>query len=151
MEIKVGEVIKAKRLEKGYGLVEFAKIAGVSAGYLSQLENGRKTNPNLEVLTKISKELEIDIDMLLGLQSSNENLNLKIPSLLKLVLAKDRNAKVLEDKEVLKKICSIVENMLDAKYLIEDSQLYSLFLEDIYIQLETTLKRYMAIQVLNNI
>ncbi len=151
MEIKVGEVIKAKRLEKGYGLVEFAKIAGVSAGYLSQLENGRKTNPNLEVLTKISKELEIDIDMLLGLQSSNENLNLKIPSLLKLVLAKDRNAKVLEDKEVLKKICSIVENMLDAKYLIEDSQLYSLFLEDIYIQIETTLKRYMAIQVLNNI
>ena len=151
MEIKVGEVIKAKRLEKGYGLVEFAKIAGVSAGYLSQLENGRKTNPNLEVLTKISKELEIDIDMLLGLQSPNENLNLKIPSLLKLVLAKDRNAKVLEDKEVLKKICSIVENMLDAKYLIEDSQLYSLFLEDIYIQLETTLKRYMAIQVLNNI
>ncbi len=151
MEIKVGEVIKAKRLEKGYGLVEFAKIAGVSAGYLSQLENGRKTNPNLEVLTKISKELEIDIDMLLGLQSSNENLNLRIPSLLKLVLAKDRNAKVLEDKEVLKKICSIVENMLDAKYLIEDSQLYSLFLEDIYIQLETTLKRYMAIQVLNNI
>lgn len=151
MEIKVGEVIKAKRLEKGYGLVEFAKIAGVSAGYLSQLENGRKTNPNLEVLTKISKELEIDIDMLLGLQSSNENLNLKIPSLLKLVLAKDRNAKVLEDKEVLKKICLIVENMLDAKYLIEDSQLYSLFLEDIYIQIETTLKRYMAIQVLNNI
>lgn len=147
----MGEVIKAKRLEKGYGLVEFAKIAGVSAGYLSQLENGRKTNPNLEVLTKISKELEIDIDMLLGLQSPNENLNLKIPSLLKLVLAKDRNAKVLEDKEVLKKICSIVENMLDAKYLIEDSQLYSLFLEDIYIQLETTLKRYMAIQVLNNI
>ncbi len=151
MEIKVGEVIKAKRLEKGYGLVEFAKIAGVSAGYLSQLENGRKTNPNLEVLTKISKELGIDIDMLLGLQSSNENLNLKIPSLLKLVLAKDRNAKVLEDKEVLKKICSIVESMLDTKYLIEDSQLYSLFLEDIYIQLETTLKRYMAIQVLNNI
>jgi transcriptional regulator with XRE-family HTH domain len=151
LEIKVGEIIKAKRIEKGYGLVEFAKIAGVSAGYLSQLENGHKTNPNLEVLTKISKVLEIEIDMLLGLQSSSENLNQRIPSLLKLVLAKDRNVKTLEDKEVLKKICSIIENILETKYLIEDNELYKLFLEDVYIQLETTLKRYMAFEVLKNI
>ncbi|MDP4094398.1 MAG: helix-turn-helix transcriptional regulator [Bacillota bacterium] len=150
MEIKVGEIIKAKRIEKGYGLVEFAKSTGISPGYLSQLENGRKTNPNLEVLMKISSELEIDIDMLLGITNSNENLNLKIPSLLKLVLAKDRNIRVMEDKEVLKKFCNIVEKMLESKYLIEEDELYKLFLEDIYIQIETVLKRYMAFQIINS-
>lgn len=147
MEIKVGEIIKAKREEKNYSLVDFAKVAGISPGYLSQLENGRKANPKLEIVLRIIKELEIELDMLLGLDSPSENLNIKIPSLLKLVLAKDRNFKVLEDKEALKKMCNIIDKSLDSKYLIEDKELYELFLEDIYIQIETTLKRYMAFQI----
>lgn len=150
MEIKVGEVIKAKREEKAYSLVEFAKIVGISPGYLSQLENGRKANPKLELVLRIIRELDIDLDMLLGLESSNENLNLKIPSLLKLVLAKDRNFKVLEDREVQKKFCSMIDRVLDSKYLIEEKEIYEMFLEDLYIQTETTLKRYMAFQVLQN-
>ena len=149
MEIKVGEIIKAKREEKDFSLIEFAKEKGISPGYLSQLENGHKANPKLEIILKIIKELGIDIDMLLGLETQKENLNLKIPSLLKLTLAKDRNFKVLEDREVLKKLCGIMDKALESKYLIENKELYSLFLEDIYIQIETTLKRYMAIQILN--
>ena len=148
MEIKVGEIIKAKREEKKYSLIEFAALVGISPGYLSQLENGRKANPKLEIVLRILKELELDIDMLLGLDREHENLNIKIPSLLKLILAKDRNYKVLEEKEVLKKICSIIDRLLENKYLIEDSSLYELFLEDIYIQIETTLKRYMAFQLI---
>ncbi len=151
MEIKVGEIIKAKREEKKYTLVDFAKLVGISPGYLSQLENGRKANPNLEIVLKIIKELEIDLDMLLGIESSNENINLGIPSLLKLVVAKDRNCKVLEDKEVLRKVCNIVDKSLESKYLIENKELYELFLEDIYIQIETTLKRYMAIQIVKEV
>lgn len=147
MEIKVGEIIKAKREEKNFTLVDFAKSIGISPGYLSQLENGRKANPKLETVLRIIRELDIDIDMLLGLDSSNENLNLKIPTLLKLILAKDRNFKVLEDKEVLKKACSIVDKILESKYLIENKELYELFLEDISIQIDTTLKRYMAFQL----
>jgi transcriptional regulator with XRE-family HTH domain len=151
VEIKVGEIIKAKREEKKYTLVDFAKLVGISPGYLSQLENGRKANPNLEIVLKIIKELEIDLDMLLGIESSNENINLGIPSLLKLVVAKDRNCKVLEDKEVLRKVCNIVDKSLESKYLIENKELYELFLEDIYIQIETTLKRYMAIQIVKEV
>lgn len=150
MEIKVGEIIKAKREEKKHTLVDFAKVIGISPGYLSQLENGRKANPKLEIVLQIIKLLDIDIDMLLGLESQNENLNLKIPSLLKLILAKDRNFKVLEDKEVLKKMCNIIDKSLDCKYLIENKELYELFLEDIYIQIETIQKRYMAFQIIKD-
>ncbi|MCX7709442.1 MAG: helix-turn-helix domain-containing protein [Clostridia bacterium] len=148
MEIKVGEIIKAKREEKKYSLIDFAAKVGISPGYLSQLENGKKANPKLEIVLTIIRELDIDIDMLLGLENPKENLNLKIPSLLKLILAKDRNFKVLEDKESLKKMCNIIDRLLEDKYLIEDSSLYELFLEDIYIQIETTLKRYMAFQLI---
>ncbi len=151
MEIKFGEIIKAKREEKRYSLMDFAKVVGISAGYLSQLENGRKANPKLEIVLKIIKELEIDIDMLLGLEDPNNNLSIRMPSLLKLIIAKDRNYKVLEDKDVLKKVCNILDKSLDCKYLIENKSLYEMFLEDIYIQIETTLKRYMAFQIVNDV
>lgn len=150
VEIKFGEIIKAKREEKKFSLMDFAKVVGISAGYLSQLENGRKANPKLEIVLKIIKELDIDIDMLLGIESTNENLSVKMPSLLKLIVAKDRNCKVLEDKEVLKKVCNIIDKSLDCKYLIEDKSLYEMFLEDIYVQIETTLKRYMAFQIVKD-
>jgi transcriptional regulator with XRE-family HTH domain len=151
MEIKVGEIIKAKREEKKISLVDFAKNIEISPGYLSQLENGRKVNPKLDIILRIIHELDLDIDMLLGLESPNENLNLKIPSLLKLVLAKDRNYKVLENKEVLKKLCNIIDKSLDCKYMIEDKDLYELFLEDLFIQIENTLKRYMAFQIVREL
>jgi hypothetical protein len=115
------------------------------------LENGRKVNPKLDIILRIIHELDLDIDMLLGLESPNENLNLKIPSLLKLVLAKDRNYKVLENKEVLKKLCNIIDKSLGSKYMIEDKDLYELFLEDLFIQIENTLKRYMAFQIVREL
>jgi hypothetical protein len=86
--------------------------------------------------------------MLLGLDAQPDSPVLKIPSLLKLVIAKDRNYKVLEDKDIQKKICSILDRALESKYIIEDREMYGLFLEDVYIQMETTLKRYMGIQIL---
>ncbi|NJD03340.1 MAG: helix-turn-helix transcriptional regulator [Ruminiclostridium sp.] len=147
MEIKLGEVIKAKREEKNVSLVNFAKVIGISPGYLSQLENGRKANPKLGIILKIIKELDLNIDMLLGLDEKPETAGLKVPSLLRLVIAKDRNFKVLEDKDVQRKISGIMEKALECKYLIEDNNLYAIFLEDVFIQMETTLKRYMAIQI----
>lgn len=148
MEIKVGEIIKAKREEKELNLVDFARTVGISPGYLSQIENGHKSNPKLEIVLRIINELDIDIDMILGLEDPGENPNVRIPSLLKLILVKDRNIKALEDREVLKKICNIVDKSLESRYLIEDKDLYELFLEDIYIQIETILKRYMALQII---
>ncbi len=148
MQIKMGEIIKARREELNISLVDFAKEAGISSGYLSQLENGRKTNPNLDVLVRIIQALDIEIDALLGLEQEPEVPSLKMPSLLRLVIAKDRNMKVLEDKEIQKKVCNILDRALDSKYLIEDTNLYGLFLEDVYAQMEMALKRYMAMDIL---
>ena len=150
LQIKVGEVIKAKREEMNISLVDFAKQAGISPGYLSQLENGRKTNPNLELITRIVNELDIDIDELLGLEQENEAPAVKVPSLLRLVIAKDRNMKVLEDREIQKKIGNLIDRLLDSKYLIEDDALYKLYIEDVYLQAETALKRYMSVEILKN-
>lgn len=148
MEIKAGEIIREKREQAGYSLVDFAHKLGISPGYLSQLENGRKANPKLDILLRIINELDIDIDMLFGLESTGENLNLKIPSLLRLTLAKDRNCKVLEDRDIVRKLSGLIDKLLDSKYIIEDNGLYGMFLEDIFIQTETVLKRYLGFQVL---
>lgn len=150
MQIKVGEIIKARREELKISLVDFAKKAEISPGYLSQLENGRKTNPNLELILRIANELDLDIDELLGIEQENEAPAVRVPSLLRLVIAKDRNMKVLEDREMQKKIASLLDRLLDSKYLIEDDALYKLFLEDMYVQAETALKRYMSVEILKN-
>lgn len=148
LDVKVGELIRAKREEKSLSPGNFAKQLGISRAYLLQLENGRVANHKLETILKISKELDIDIALMLGSDTNADTLGMKMPSLLKLVFAKDRNNKVLEDREVLKKVCSIIDKALESKYLIENKELYELYLEDIYVQMETTLKRYMAVQIL---
>ena len=107
-------------------------------------------NPNLEILLKIINKLDIDLAMLLGIESREENYLVKIPSLLKLILAKDRYTKVLEEPEVLKRYCSLTERILDAKYIINDTDLYKMFLCDLIDQAESMAKRYTNIEVLLN-
>ncbi|NLI38366.1 MAG: helix-turn-helix transcriptional regulator [Clostridiaceae bacterium] len=150
MEIKVGEIIKAKREEKGLSLVEFAKRIGISSGYLSQIENGRKTNPRLDIVLRIIHELDIDIRMLLGIESGEENYLSRIPSLLMLTLARDRNLKALSDKDVLRKFNAMIDSLCEARYILENQELYHLFLDDSANQIENILKRYMALQILLN-
>lgn len=144
--IKVGEIIRAKREEENITLSDLAKELDISPGYLSQIENGVKKNPNLEILLKIINRLDIDLSMLLGIESREENYLVKIPSLLKLTLAKDRYNKVLEGPEVLKKYCSLTERILNAKYLINNNELYKMFLGEIIDQAESMVKRYMNIE-----
>lgn len=148
--IKVGEIIGAKREEKNISLSDFAKELDISPGYLSQIENGIKKNPNLEILLKITNRLDIDLFMLLGIERQEENYFLKIPSLLKLTLAKDRYNKALEEAEVLKKYCTLTERILDAKYIINNTDLYRLFLNDLIDQAELMAKRYTNIEGLLN-
>ncbi|HHW23514.1 MAG TPA: helix-turn-helix transcriptional regulator [Clostridiaceae bacterium] len=148
MEISVGEVIKSKREEKGYTLSEFAKKIEISPGYLSQIENGRKTNPRLDIILRIIHELDIDIGMLLGIEPTEDKYLSRIPSLLKLTLARERNLNTLSDPDVLRKINHFLNRVLEAKYILENRELYNLFLEDVSLQTEGTLKRYMALQIL---
>ncbi|HHY65342.1 MAG TPA: helix-turn-helix transcriptional regulator [Clostridiaceae bacterium] len=148
MEINFGEVIKAKREEKGYTLNEFARLVEISPGYLSQIENGRKTNPNLDIILRIIHELDIDIEMLLGIEPKEDKYLSRIPSLLKLTLARERNLNTLSDQDFLRKINNLVSRVLEARYMLEDRNLYNLFLEDVSLQTENALKRYMALQIL---
>jgi len=148
LEIKVGEIIKGKREEKGIRLIDFAKRIEISPGYLSQIENGRKTNPKLDIILRIIHELDIDITMLLGLESSDESYLSRIPSLLKLTLAKERNLKVLSEPDVLRKFNTMADKLFEARYILQDKQLYQLFMDDTANQIENTLKRYMALQLL---
>ena len=97
-----------------------------------------------------AQALVLELDSLLGLDQESETPALRIPSLLRLVIAKDRNLKALEDREIQRKISNLLDRILQSKYLIEDSELYGLFLEDLYVQTETTLKRYMSMEILKN-
>jgi len=150
LEIKVGEIIKAKREERGWSLAEFAKRIGISTGYLSQIENGRKTNPRLDIILRIIHELDIDIRMLLGIESGEENYLSRIPSLLKLTLARDRILKTLSDKDVLRRINDILNKLCEARYILEDQDFYNMFLDESSNQIESILKRYMALRILLN-
>jgi len=150
LEIKVGEAIRLKREEKNISLSGLAKEVGISAGYLSQIENGKKTNPKLDIILKIAEFLEIEPEVLLGIEGGREVPAPKVPSLIHLTIAKDRNLRVLEDKDIQRKISSILDNVLEARYLIEDEGLYRLFLEDVNIQIENMLKRYISMGILMN-
>ena len=60
--------IKIIRKMKGVTLPDLAKRAGISKGYLSQLENGLCSEPTLKMLLKISNAMKLDFfDFLKGL------------------------------------------------------------------------------------
>lgn len=49
--------IKKIRKENGWKLIEIAEKSRISAGYLSHLEIGTRSNPSIEVMENISKAL----------------------------------------------------------------------------------------------
>jgi transcriptional regulator with XRE-family HTH domain len=55
----IGQRIRIIRSQKGIGLNEFAKELGVSAGYLSNLENGKTETIELSLLEKLQEELAL--------------------------------------------------------------------------------------------
>ncbi|WP_153307474.1 helix-turn-helix domain-containing protein [Desulfospira joergensenii] len=59
LEKEIARRIRAKRLERNWTLDQLAKAAGLSKGYLSQIENDEKT-PTLGTLTKIAFGLGLD-------------------------------------------------------------------------------------------
>ena len=148
MEIKVGEIIRAKRLERKMTLSSLADAVGVSAGYLSQIENGRKQNPKLEIVLRLIHHLDLDLAMLLGLEPGETSYLTRIPSLVKLVFARERNLQVLSDLDVQRRFCAHAEKVLEARYVLGDKDLYTMFLEDVRTQTDNTLKRYLALQLI---
>src|SRR4030067_3148276 len=64
-EIHVGEKVKALREQKGLSLRELADLTGVSAAFLSQLEN-HLVSPSLGTMIKLAKALGVRVGDFLG-------------------------------------------------------------------------------------
>lgn len=59
-----GEQLKKIRKEKNLSLRETARRSKISHPYLSQLENGKRDIPTLEVIVKLAYGLDVEIDTL---------------------------------------------------------------------------------------
>ena len=60
----IGNIIKKAREQKGISVNELGRLAGISAGYVSEIERNKKTNLSMETLEKLSKALEVPISKL---------------------------------------------------------------------------------------
>ena len=68
MSESFGETIRARRLERGLGLRQAAKLYGISPTYLSRIENKAERNPpREEVIRKMAEVLADDFDELMRL------------------------------------------------------------------------------------
>ena len=63
LETAIGLQVKAYRVELGMTVVEVAKLAGLSAGMLSKIENGN-TSPSLATLKSLSRALNVPVTSL---------------------------------------------------------------------------------------
>ena len=60
MEVTFGEYVRQKRLERKITLRTFAKQVGISATFISGMENNEKSAPSDEVLKNIAEILHLD-------------------------------------------------------------------------------------------
>ncbi|WP_079528192.1 helix-turn-helix domain-containing protein [Halobacillus hunanensis] len=66
----IGSRIQQIRKDRHMSLSELADRAGVAKSYLSSIERNLQTNPSVQFLEKISKELDISINYLLHGETS---------------------------------------------------------------------------------
>lgn len=113
-----GKVVREKRKERGLSLRELARRTGVSHPYLSQLENEKNKNPSLEIVIKLSSELDISLSRLLELAGiDTTNYDSEIPTNM-LSLMNQLNNKELTDiqkfneelDETINKVADLNEN-----------------------------------------
>ena len=86
----VGERINARRLERGWTQEQLAEKAGISKGFLSDLETGTR-NVSAEYLLKIAQALNVTLDFLTkGDSSKPDKTEVQIPARLS-DIAKQKN------------------------------------------------------------
>lgn len=57
--------IRSRREARGMSLTALAHLAGVSKGYISQLENAEETRPSADILQRIAETLGTSVEALL--------------------------------------------------------------------------------------
>lgn len=63
---RFGDVLRAKRLAKGYSLRRFAELVGVSPTYLSHVEQGKLHPPTAERVTRMAELLDENADEMIA-------------------------------------------------------------------------------------
>jgi len=58
----LGSRVKEIRELKGFGLNELARMANISAGYLSSIENSKRDNPSMDILKAIAGALNASVE-----------------------------------------------------------------------------------------
>lgn len=53
--------IKLLREKRGLTIYDIAKATGFTPSYISNLENGKRTNPSKDAMTKISEALNLSV------------------------------------------------------------------------------------------
>lgn len=75
--MKLGEYIKNYRASHGIGQREFAEMCGISAGYVSMLENnkhpksGKPLSPRIEIYQQVAAATGIGLDELIAIVDDN--------------------------------------------------------------------------------
>lgn len=64
--------LKTARMKKGYSLQKLADLIGASKAHIWDLETERAKNPSLEVLTGLSRALDVSIAQLVGESASED-------------------------------------------------------------------------------
>lgn len=59
--IRIGKLVKEKRIEKGYSTQELAEKLEVSSGLVNNIENGKTDTFNIELMEKLSSVLDMEI------------------------------------------------------------------------------------------
>lgn len=73
--MKIGETLKSLRNIYGYSGKELSKKIKISPGYLSEIENNKKS-PSLNILEKYSEEFDLKLSTLILLgEEDEENLS----------------------------------------------------------------------------
>lgn len=79
----LGTIIKKYRDEHGLSMDAFAELSGISKGYISMLEKninprtGKSITPSLDTYNAVAKALKIDLDKLLSMVDSEEEVFLQ--------------------------------------------------------------------------
>lgn len=62
MKVRIGELLRLKRVEKRQSLSEIAEKVGVSINYISEIEKGNKTNPSDDIIVRLAEIFNLDED-----------------------------------------------------------------------------------------
>ncbi|MFC7319301.1 helix-turn-helix domain-containing protein [Halobacillus campisalis] len=72
----IGDRIQHIRKNRQLSLSELAERAGVAKSYLSSIERNLQSNPSIQFLEKISKELDVSMNYLLHGDAAEKDVNL---------------------------------------------------------------------------